>query len=72
ASGPPITDLQTWMAAHVDAIVVSTNPLGSYFDTDAAPLNIDVDPRTMQFLDTTLGFDTNLEQTLETLLASMK
>ncbi len=69
-------NLQAWIAAHGDFVPTLADPgtesLGVYFDGAAVPLNIDIDARTMKILDSSNGFDTNLDHTLQTLLASMK
>jgi hypothetical protein len=74
--GPTTNDLQAWIAAHGDVVPTFLDPgvqnLGVFYDGAAIPFSIDIDPHTMTIIDATEGFDTNLDQTLKTLLASMK
>jgi hypothetical protein len=69
-------DLSTWNQAQGAGGAFLLDPgvqnLGVYFDGAAIPFDVDVDLRTMKILRTQLGFDTNLEQSLQTLLASLK
>jgi hypothetical protein len=74
-TGATTNDLQAWISAHGDVVPTYVDPtemLGVFFDGAAVPCNIDIDAHTMKIVAVDLGFDTNLDHTLETLLASMK
>jgi hypothetical protein len=70
-------DLSTWNQAQGSPggaflLDPGIENIGVYFDGAAIPFEVDVDLRTMKILDTQLGFDANLEQSLQSLLASLK
>jgi hypothetical protein len=66
-----VADLQAWMSANGNVLTVSNDTLGVFFNSTSVPTNVDIDPKTMHILDSTLGFDTNLDQTLKKLVASL-
>jgi len=69
-------DLQSWGStpAHDIKYPLLLDPgfkLGAYFTSDATPLNMLVDARTMQILDATMGYSGDYWQQVDTLLARL-
>jgi hypothetical protein len=69
-------DLQSWGStpAHDIKFPLLLDPgfkLGAYFTSDATPLNMLVDARTMQIKDATMGYSSDYWQQVDTLLARL-
>jgi hypothetical protein len=71
--GATTTDLVNWVTKHGSNFTEMLDPglmnLGSFFDASAIPWNCDIDPRTMEILQSATGWSGNLNQDLSLPLA---
>ena len=81
-TGATLADLKSWTQAHAPSQNVfgqnvfvgidANQDLGAFFSPDATPYNADIDARTLQVLDTSVGFDPNGDKTIQSLVATLK
>jgi hypothetical protein len=74
--GATVTDLKGWVDDHQSNFTEVLDPgptaFASFFDGAAVPWNADIDATTMKIMKTELGYDPNLETTINGLLAKIK
>ncbi len=75
--GATLSDLNGWIASsrHNSDITTMVDPnnsnLGVFFDAAAVPFNANIDASTMEILQTEVGFDTQMDQTIKTTILPM-
>ena len=69
-TGATLSDLSSWITHHNNDFTTMVDPgsqnLGVFFDAAAVPFNANIDARSMEILETEVGFDTTLDQTIKT------
>jgi len=68
-TGATLTDLNTWIGRHQNDFTTMVDPgnagLGVFFDAAAIPFNMNIDARSMEILSSDVGFDEQMDQTIE-------